>query len=187
MYSNVQKKIIHFIFYIMFLNYATCIQCNQEKKLDIDVEVLSETNCKVNFFDWKNILLNMLQGVFFFDDFIYGGVVLVTVFKNNTNGMLPTIKITNILIHLIEERAYKYSVINLDELYRIYRKLEISLEENVCSYEFSIKIANYLKADYIIYGIAYGDSKVPHIQLQLILSSTGEILCVVNDFIQKSS
>ncbi|CAD83463.1 collagen-binding surface adhesin Spad (antigen I/II family) [Candidatus Blochmanniella floridana] len=183
MYFTIKKRIIYLFFYLIFFN-CIIIRYDLVVAASINLNESSEINCTVDFCNWRIILSNMLQKVVFFDDFIYDEVVLINIFQNNTNGILPIIKITNILISLIEERFHKYTVISLDKLYQIYRELEVSVEDHEHAYEFAMKIANYLQADYIIYGVVEGDFKIPHIKLQLILSSTGEILCVVDDFIQ---
>lgn len=138
--------------------------------------ILSNTN----LINWKACLLDILKRVYFFDDILSDSVLLVNIIQNHTNGPIQTIKITSTLIELITENTDKYHVISMDQLYRSYRELEISFEDTFHSYEFSMKIANYLKADYIIYSIIYENSKYLNLELQLILTKTGEIIRVIN-------
>lgn len=134
----------------------------------------------INIIDWKPVILKMLQEVFFFENINNNNVLLVNVIKNNTNGKIQTHKITNLLINCIIENVKKYKVIRIEQLYFAYRKLGVFPEDSINSYGFSIDIAHYLKADYLLYSIVYGDVLHPIVELQLIFVKTGEIISVVN-------
>lgn len=130
--------------------------------------------------NWKIILLEMLQSVFFFDEIVPNSVLLVNMIKNNTTGVFQVTKITSTLIDLVENNSKEYYVVSMKKLYDVYRKLDISSEEILNSYAYAIEIAHNLKADYIIYGIISGNFETPKIELQLILSKTGEIIRTIN-------
>lgn len=131
---------------------------------------------EMNIINWKLIILQSLQNIFFFDDIKNDSLLLVNVVKNNTNGNIQTYKITDLLIKYISENAKKYKVICIEQLYFAYRELGTFPEDHINSYSFSINIANYLQADYVLYSIVYGDVMCPILELQLILVRTGEIL-----------
>lgn len=137
----------------------------------------------IHLIDWRVLLLDMLKDVCFFDEIVSDSRLLVNITRNKTNEVLQIVKITNTLITLISENTKKYQVINMDQLYSTYRELEISSEESLNSYESSIRIANYLKAEYILYSIIYESSKNLYLELQLILSKTGEIIRIINKLI----
>ncbi|ADV33793.1 conserved hypothetical protein [Candidatus Blochmanniella vafra str. BVAF] len=171
---------------VFFINIGMCIVDNIAiaviiKTVNSELHDVIESMIVVN---WKIILYKMLQDVSFFKDNInYNSSVLINIFKNNSSRVVQTINITNILINLIlENNNDTYTIISLNKLYHIYRELEVSYEDVVNSYEFSVKVANYLKADYIIYGNIYdGDMQGFNVELQLLSSNTGEILRVVNN------
>ncbi|URJ23422.1 penicillin-binding protein activator LpoB [Blochmannia endosymbiont of Camponotus sp. C-003] len=138
------------------------------------------TPSKINLINWQPVLLKMLQSVFFFDNIERDSVLLVNIVNNKTNGILQASKITDILIRYIADNTQKYNVVDMKVLYSVYREWGVFPEDNRNSYNFSIKIANYLKANYILYSIASGDSVQPNLELQLISVKTGEILRIVN-------
>lgn len=135
---------------------------------------------EINIINWKLVILQALQDVFFFDNIKDNSILLVNIIKNSTNGNIQTNKITNLLINCILENTKKYKVICIEQLYFAYRALGVFPEDHINSYSFSINIANYLQANYVLYGIVYGDVECPILELQLILVKTGEIICVVN-------
>lgn len=166
----------YLFFVLFFLTYSN--QCyNQLDKSIVQPEL--SIPFITNGINWRMILSEMLQSPLFFDDVPSDSLVLVNIIKNNTNIFIQTTKITSILIELIKSNTKKCNIINMEQLYHAYRELEISSEEILNSYAFSIEIANYLKADYVIYGIAYENTCKLNIELQLILSKTGEILRVI--------
>lgn len=143
------------------------------------VSVFSE----INVINWEFVILKMLKKVFFYDDIINDGMLLVNIVKNNTNKNIQINKITNLLIKCILENTKKYKIIEMDQLYFAYRELGVYPEDQINSYSFSIDIANYLQADYILYSIIWDNSSCLFLELQLISVKTGEILRVVNEFI----
>ncbi|URJ24902.1 penicillin-binding protein activator LpoB [Candidatus Blochmannia ocreatus (nom. nud.)] len=134
---------------------------------------------KISLVDWKPILLNILKKNLFFDILEKDSVLLVNIIKNNTNGILQIYNITNTLIQCIIENVKSYSVINMDTLYYAYRIFGVFPEYNENSYNFSIKIANYLKANYVLYSIACGNADKPNLEFQLISVKSGEIIYVM--------
>lgn len=174
------KKIrIHLVLLIIFI-FINCSSIFCDNKIYSPVvSAKSLISFHYNIIDWKTFLLSMLQNVCFFNDIILDGVLLVNIVKNNTDIVFPIMRITNILIELILKNTSTYSVINIDKLYSTYRTLEIFPEDNLNSYEFSIEIANYLKADYVLYSSISKDSEDLNLELQLILTKTGEIINVI--------
>ncbi|URJ25513.1 penicillin-binding protein activator LpoB [Blochmannia endosymbiont of Camponotus sp.] len=173
----VNKQIAHLLLSMIFLYHIGL--CNNNVSV-LTTEPILLIPQEINLINWQPVLLRMLQSVFFFDSIERDSVLLVNMVKNKTDGILQASKITNILIHYIVENTRKYNVINMEILYSVYRELGMLPEDNRNSYSFSMKIANYLKANYILYGIAYGDALKPNLELQLISVKTGEILRVVN-------
>lgn len=135
---------------------------------------------RINIVDWKLIVFKTLQDVCFFNIIENDSILLVNIVKNNTNSNIQVSKITNLLIQHLLENTKKYKVICIEQLYYAYRELGVFPEDHINSYSFSIDIANYLRADYVLYSIVWGDSECPFLQLQLISVKTGEILQVVN-------
>lgn len=176
----VNKQIMCLVFSVIFLNNIAL--CNNNLPVLRTAPTLLMPS-KINLINWQPVLFRMLQSVFFFDSIENDSVLLVNMIKNKTNGALQASNITNILIRYIAENTSKYNVIGMEVLHSVYRELGIFPEDNRHSYSFSMKIANYLKANYILYGIAYGDSEKPNLELQLISVKTGEILRVINDSI----
>ncbi|URJ30364.1 penicillin-binding protein activator LpoB [Candidatus Blochmannia vicinus (nom. nud.)] len=154
--------------------------CNHDSTFMLNTKPALSVPTQINLIHWEPIILNMLQNAFFFDNIERGSVLLVNIIKNNTNGIFQTNNVTNILIKCIVENTGKYNVIDIERLHSVYRELGVFPEDNRNSYNFSIKIANYLQANYILYGIAYGNSEKPNLELQLISVKTGEILRVVS-------
>lgn len=175
----IQKIIFLLVCVLIFFIDISCIAGHERRSILITHPILI-TPFKSNVIDWKFIILNTLQDVLFFNKNIESdAVLLVNMIKNDTNSDIQTSKVTNLLINYISENTKKYKVICIEKLYFIYRKLGIYPEDHINSYNFSINIANCLKADYLLYGIIHGDILHPILELRLILVKTGEILCVV--------
>ncbi|WP_159715396.1 penicillin-binding protein activator LpoB [Blochmannia endosymbiont of Camponotus nipponensis] len=172
-----KKKIMYLMINVINIY---CIGLYSYNILALSTEPVLSVPSTINLIDWKPVLLKILQNVFFFDNIAHDGLLLVNMVKNDTDGVLQATNITNILINCIQENTRKYNVIDIETMYAVYRQLGVYPEDNRNSYNFAIKIANYLKANYILYSIAYGDSKKPNLELQLILVKTGEIVQVIN-------
>lgn len=174
-----------------FLYFFLLTYCNQHyttsKVSTIKLEIFNSTDA--NTTNCKTILLEILQNSCFLNEIQLNKIILVNMVKNNTNSALQTTKITKTLIDVIKNDMNMPNVISMEQLYCAYRELETVSEEILDSYAFSIEIAHYLKADYIVYSIVYGNFEKLSIELQLILTKTGEILRVIyesvnyNDFI----
>lgn len=173
------KMKLTYLFIIVVLLCCFDLFSNNEINVSV-VSTCPSILLSSNLINWKMYLLDILTDVNFFDAIVSDSVLLVNIVRNNTNGFLQTIKITNTLIELITKNTDRYNVISMEQLYHAYRELEISLEEISNSYEFAVKIANYLRADYIIYSIVYENSQYLNLELQLIFTKTGEIIHVIN-------
>lgn len=182
--SAICKYRIFFLVAFSLISF-NCVACFYENKVVFYTQPIPMMPSKVNIIDWKLIIFQMLQDVYFFNNIKSGSVLLVNIIRNNTNGNIQINKITNLLIKCISENTEKYEVICMEQLYLAYRKLGVFPENHINSYNFSVNIANYLKADYILYGIIYGDVKWPILELQLMLVKTGEILSTINADIYK--
>lgn len=177
-YFIYEKKMICLVIGIISVH---CIGlCSDDSTFTLNTRPALSVPSQIDLIYWKPILLNILQNAFFFDNIERGSVLLVNVIKNNTNGIFQTNNVTNMLIKCIVENTKKYNVIDIGTLYSVYRELGVFPEDNRNSYNFSIRIANYLQANYVLYGIAYGSSEKPNLELQLISVKTGEILRVVS-------
>lgn len=166
------------LFFLLFLisNYFDKLFRFVDQSIEINPIIINNKT-------WTVILLEMLQNSFFFDKINPDSVLLVNMIKNHTNGIIQTTKITTILIDLIVNNLKPCNIISIEKLYQAYRELGIASEEILDTYDFSIEVAHYLKADYVIYGIIYGEINSPTIELQLIETKTGEILFIVNKLI----
>lgn len=173
--SIIIYSLISPFYFILFFDYTPVFHTKP-----IPMMVPSEISIVAN---WKLIILQILQDAFFFNNIESNSVLLVNMIKNDTCSNIQTNKITDLLIKCILENTKKYQVIRMEQLYCTYRKLGIFPEHHINSYNFSINIANYLQADYVLYGVLYGDSVHPILELQLILVKTGEILNVINTVI----
>lgn len=177
-YFTYEKKMMCLVISIISVH---CIGlCNYDRMSTYNTKPALSVPSQINLIHWKPILLNILQNAFFFDNIERGSVLLVNIVKNNTNGIFQTNNVTDILIKCIVENTRTYDVIDIGTLHSVYRELGVFPEDNRNTYNFSIKIANYLKANYILYGIAYGNAEKPNLELQLISVKTGEILRVVS-------
>lgn len=172
------KTKIMVIVYSMVCLYYIIFSCNDV--LGLYTQPVPMEPSTISVIDWQSCVLKMLQEVSFFNHIHSDSVLLVNIIKNNTRENIPVHKITNLLIHSILENTTKYQVIHIEQLYSAYRKLGIFPENHINSYNFSIDIANYLQANYVLYSIIYGDLLHPSIELQLILVKTGEIIDVIN-------
>lgn len=170
-------------YYFIVLLFLYCSNYNDPSSLILSImqlqpiTLIKTVNQGIN---WKFILSEMLQDSIFLNEIPPDSVLLVNMIKDNTNGIVQPVKITNILIDLVLNSNNTYNVVSINKLYDAYRSLEISSEEILDSYAFSIEIALYLKADYIIYSIIYGDLDTISIELQLISTKTREIIHVIN-------
>lgn len=171
-----KKRIMIIIHSIVYLYYIVC-SCNYV--LGLYTQPVPMVPSTISVIDWKSCMLKILQEVSFFDCIHSNSVLLVNIIKNNTRESIPVHKITNLLIHSILENTTKYQVIRIEKLYSVYRKLGIFPENHINSYNFSIDIANYCQANYVLYSVVYGDLLHPNIELQLILVKTGEIINVI--------
>lgn len=174
-----KKGVIYLIIFNLFSFY--CISAQNSKNLFVlHTQPTPMESLEINMIDWKLVIFKILQDAFFFNHIKNDSVLLVNIIKNNTNGNIQTNKITSLLINCILENTRKYKVICIEQLYVAYRELGVFPEDHMNSYSFSINIANYLQANYVLYGVIYGDVTHPILELQLILVKTGEILCVIN-------
>lgn len=168
----------YWFFVLFFLNFVNPNNFNKIDMFVVPSELLRPS--VIDEINWKVILSEILREPLFLNEITPGSVVLINMIRNNTNGPLQVVKITNILIELFINNIKQFNIISIEQLYHAYRELQISSEEILNSYAFSIDIAHYLNADYIIYSIVSGDLENPHIELQLILSKTGEIIRSIN-------
>lgn len=169
----------YFFIIVIFLNYFN-IHCFNNLNLYIKFTNLSTIFLNINLINWDFFLLDLLKDISFFNKIPPDSTVLINITRNRTNKLLQTINITNTLIELILKNTKSYNVISINQVYDVYREFKISSEEILNSYEFSIKIANYLKADYIIYSMFYEKSENLYLELQLISVKTGEIIQSIN-------
>lgn len=172
-------RIIQYSFFILFFFHCSSKFCYSAVNQSIETFELFILS-SINKIDWKIVVLEMLNNSSFFNKINSNSTLLVNMVRNNTNSVVQTSKITNILIEVIQNNIRNCNIISIEKLYDAYRKLNVSSEEIINSYEFSIEIAHELKADYIIYSIVYEKLKTFHLELQLILPKTGEIIQILD-------
>lgn len=172
--------------YLMYIfSFLICFNKNSNYSLyKFEKQSLTQNLFIISKINWRSFLLETFKNSFFFESINSADLLLINMVHNDTDYCIQTTKITNTLIEVITNDIKPCKIINMEQLYHVHRDLGISTEEILNSYTFSIEIAHYLKANYIIYSIIYEDNENRLImKLQLISSNTGEILNNIHKFI----
>lgn len=104
-----------------------------------------------------------------------GNVLLVGQVKNETNRQISTQTVESVLLdHLM--MSDRFTLISADALHHAKQILGIAVDDNLVTRSKLVGLARYVKADYILSTVLSGTTDNPRITMQLMLTSTGELL-----------
>lgn len=175
------------IFNLLFINLTSCYhqrhiyQIYKKPLKIIPIEVLPNINSTIrverieNFGDYYINLYNKINEI---SSNIKESSIFVSNVKNNTNDILPVNEIKKNIISSLLDNEKKVRIIDSDtEINR--KKLNNFNNFNLENLNDEIRIASYLKAEYILYTIIDGNKDKPELRFKLISVKTGEIVCQV--------
>jgi len=103
-----------------------------------------------------------------------GSVLLVDRIKNSTNGSIQTDNANSALTQALS--GSPFTLITAEQLAQAKQTLGISPNDSLNSRGKAIGLARNLNAQYVLYTTTRGDIKAAHVQMQLMLVNTGEII-----------
>ncbi|GKX57886.1 penicillin-binding protein activator LpoB [Leminorella grimontii] len=103
------------------------------------------------------------------------GILLLEQMKNNTSGRLAASVATDALKDSLQSTA-RFDLVPDDKLQAARQALGIQGDDSLISRSKAMSLARYLGAKYIVYASASGSPNAPEITIQLMQTSTGEII-----------
>lgn len=104
-----------------------------------------------------------------------GNLLLIGQVRNQTNRHMPTQEIESLLISKLMN-ANKFMLIPSDSLYEAKQVLGIAADDNLITRSKLIGLARYVHADLILNTTLAGSAEKPSINMQLMLTNSGELL-----------
>ncbi|UDG81595.1 Penicillin-binding protein activator LpoB [Candidatus Profftia lariciata] len=125
--------------------------------------------------NWRACLAPLIKEIIFLKEIKINSIILVDHIHNQTNGNLDTSNAT-VVIKQILQNSNKITLISDDKIIFAKHALGLSSEDSLGSRRKSIELGHIVNAQYVLYGVAIGDTQSPQINMQLMLVRTGEII-----------
>ncbi|MCT8349023.1 penicillin-binding protein activator LpoB [Photorhabdus temperata] len=130
---------------------------------------------KMREIDWEGTVQPLVEQMVKANGLESGKLLLVDTVKNNTNGVLQTMQVTDVLRQAINNKNV-FALVPQNQVQSARQSLGLSEEDSLGLRSKAIGLARYLNADYVLYSIVSGNSDKRDIVMQLMIVQTGEIL-----------
>ncbi|CDG20982.1 conserved exported protein of unknown function [Xenorhabdus poinarii G6] len=130
---------------------------------------------KIKSIQWDSIVQPLVEQMVNANGLEAGKRLLVDSVKNNTNGLLQTLKATDAITDAISSKQV-FQVVPKSQINAARRALGLSSEDSLGLRSKSVGLARYLNADYVLYSFVSNHHDQRNLEMQLMLVKTGEIL-----------
>ncbi|MCD1127344.1 penicillin-binding protein activator LpoB [Jinshanibacter sp. LJY008] len=103
------------------------------------------------------------------------GILLLNQVKNNTSGSISTVDATDALKEAMQSNSH-FELVPESKLNEARQALGLQGDDSLISRAKAVSLARYLGAKYVVYTSASGNPSLPEIMIQLLQTSTGEII-----------
>ncbi|MDR0218021.1 MAG: penicillin-binding protein activator LpoB [Enterobacteriaceae bacterium] len=130
---------------------------------------------KIQTTNWNSIVQPLIAPIVKARGVEAGKVLFIETVKNNTNGSLKTFQATDAIIDAINNKRF-FQIVPKKQVYNARQALGLSSEDSLISRSKAIGLGRYLSADYVLYSVVFERDGKRRIEMQLMLTKTGEIL-----------
>ncbi|CDH07279.1 putative fibronectin-binding protein (fragment) [Xenorhabdus bovienii str. oregonense] len=179
------KRILFVILSAMFLascnlpiqSPAPVTPVKPEKKTEPQVQPSDKVPQppKIQSINWNGTVQPLIAQMVKANGVETGKVLLVDTVKNNTNGSLRALQVTDTITDAVS-RKQLFQIVPKKQVRSAQQALGLSSEDSLGLRSKSIGLARYLSADYVLYSVVSGSNDQRNIEMQLMLVKTGEIL-----------